>query len=377
MELILKAQFRDQIIKPVRLAGIITVCVALLISPCFSQTIITLAGDGNSISSGDGGASRSASVQHPNGVALDAKGNLYIADWYAHRIRRITPQRIITTVAGNGSEFLSGDGGLATRASLSNPKGAAVDSAGNLYIADTGNDRIRKVSPDGIISTAAGNGRQGFSGDGGPANLASVNRPGGVAVDREGNLYVADTLNHRIRRVDVRGIITTVAGNGKPALSGDDGPATSASLYHPNSIAVDARGNLYIADTNNSVVRKVNLEGTISTVAGDGKDRFSGDGGPAINASLSHPGGVAVDAAGNLYIADTLHSRIRKVSTSGTINTVAGNGDTGFSGDGGSPTKASLYNPHGVAVDNDGNLYIADSLNFRIRMVCSSRCQLQ
>jgi len=327
-------------------------------------TITTVAGNGSQGSSGDGGPAASASLNSPMGVAVDSAGNLDIADWGNSRIRKVSGGTI-TTVAGNGGYRFSGDGGPATSASLSDPCGAAVDSAGNLYIADFWNNRIRKVS-GGTITTVVGNGGGGFSGDGGPATSASLYFPCGVAVDLAGNLYIADTYNGRIRKVS-GGTITTVAGNGNHGYSGDGGPATSASLYQPEGVAVDSAGNLYISDTFNNRIRKVS-GGTITTVAGNGSKGFSGDGGLATSASLYYPWGVAADSAGNLYIADSNNGSIRQVSGE-TIATVAGNGTQGYSGDGGPATSASLYYPYGVAVDSAGNLYIADSSNSRIRKV--------
>ncbi len=341
-------------------------------------TITTVAGSGPTGFdaggfSGDGSLATSALLNMPEGVAMDPAGNLYIADTFNNRIRKVNPSGIITTVAGDGQEGFSGDGGPATSASLNEPAGVAVDPAGNLYIADHGNDRIRKVSPDGIITTMAGNGGFRFRGDGGPATSASLNEPAGVAVDPAGNLYIADQFNDRVRKVSPGGIITTVAGGGSPLFPdiGDGGPATSASLNEAAGVAVDPAGNLYIADQFNDRVRKVSLGGVITAVAGGGSPLFPdiGDGGPATSASLNRPAGVAVDAAGNLYIADTFNDRIRKVSLDGTITTVAGNGDLGFSGDGGPAVNASLARPTGVAVDAAGNLYIADQLNHRIRKV--------
>ncbi len=242
-------------------------------------------------------------------------------------------------------------------AALNQPYGVTPDSAGNLYIADDQNNRIRKVS-GGTITTVAGIGTMGFSGDGGPATSALLYIPHGVAADSAGNLYIADTGNLRVRKVS-GGTITTVAGNGTVSFSGDGGPATSASINIPYGVAVDSAGNLYIADTGNNRIRKVS-GGTITTVAGNGTASFSGDGGPATSASINEPWAVAVDSAGNLYIADYANNRIRKVS-GGTITTVAGNGVVGFSGDGGPATNALLGYPEGVAVDSAGNLYISDS----------------
>ncbi len=345
--------------------------MVLKISP--ASVLIVVAGKGTSGFSGDGGPATQASLFlalfQPSGVAVDAAGNLFIPEAYNHRIRKVSPGGIITTVAGNGNEGFAGDGGPATSASLNFPVGVAVDAAGNLYIADWNNFRIRKVSPSGVITTVAGNGISGFSGDGGPAASASLANPYGVAVDGAGNLYLPDGNNHRIRKVSPGGVITTVAGNGIRGFSGDGGPATSASLAQPHGVAVDGAGSLYIADQGNNRIRKVSLDGVITTVAGNGIPRFTGDGGSATSASLAFPYGVALDAAGNLYIADTANHRIRQLSPSGIITTVAGNGSFSFSGDGGPATGAALHFPGGLAVDVAGNLYIADTNNERIRKV--------
>ena len=330
--------------------------------------ISTVAGNGTERFSGDGGAATSASLVRPQAVAVDAAGNLFIADTFNHRIRQVSPDGIISTVAGNGRGGFSGDGGPATNASLVFPEGLALDAAGNLFIADAFNDRIRQVSPDGIISTVAGNGIRGFSGDGGPATNASLD-PDGLAVDAAGNLFIADAFNHRIRQVSPDGVISTVAGDGTERFSGDGGPATDASISFPHDLALDAAGNLFIADSSNHRIRRVSPDGIISTVAGNGFGGFSGDGGPATNASLRFPGGVALDAAGNLFIADRGNDRIRRVSPDDIISTVAGDGIHGFSGDGGPATNAALASPGSVAVDAAGNLFIADVRNSRIRVV--------
>jgi sugar lactone lactonase YvrE len=337
------------------------------VDPSGQLTIV--AGNGTPGFSGDGGPATSATLFTPKAVAVDAVGNIYIADTSNQRIRKVDSSGIITTAAGNGTYGFSGDGGPATGASLYSPSGVALDAAGNIYIADSRNHRIRKVDTSGIITTVAGNGTFGFSGDGGPATSATLSDPYGVAVDAAGNLYIVDQLNNRIRKVDTSGTIATVAGNGTPGFSGDNGPATSASLYSPSGVAVDAAGNLYIADTSNQRIRKVDTSGIITTVAGNGTGGYSGDSGPATSASLNYPYGVAVDAAGNLYIADESNQRIRKVDTSGIITTVAGNGTAGYSGDDGPAISATLYYPRGVAVDASGNLYIADLYNQRVRMV--------
>ena len=334
--------------------------------------IKTVAGNGNEGYSGDNGLAKEASLYVPQDVAVDSFGNLYIADSWNSRIRKVDINGIITTVAGNETPGFSGDGGLATEASLRYPYGVAVDSTGNLYIADLGNLNIRKVATNGIITTVAGNGIQGYDGDGGPATEASF-IPFYIAVDSSGNLYITDYENLRIRKVDTSGIITTVAGNGTLGFSGDGGPATEASLFWPRGVAVDSSGNLYIADSANYRIRKVDISGIITTVAGSETPGFSGDGGPATEASLYSPYGVTVDSTGNLFIASFSNNRIRKVDTSGIIATIVGSGCPfycgGFSGDGGLPTEASLRHPYGVAVDSSGNLYIADTENNRIRKV--------
>jgi len=329
--------------------------------------IATVAGNGTQGFSGDNGPATSAQLYWPEGVAVDSAGNLYIADQYNYRIRKVS-NGVITTVAGNGTASFSGDNGPATSAQLYGSHGVAAGPDGSVYIADSSNNRIRKVS-NGAITTVAGNGTPGFSGDNGPAASAQLSDPEGVTVDSAGNLYIADAFNNRIRKIS-NGVITTVAGNGTSGLgpSGDNGPATSAQLYSPKGVAVDSAGNLYIADTYDQVIRKVS-NGVITTVAGTGTHGpSSGDNGPATSASLFSPTGVAVDSAGDLYIADTGNSRVRKVSK-GVITTVAGNGGYGFSGDNGPATSAQLFNPEGVAVDPAGNLYIADTLDNRIRKV--------
>ena len=332
-------------------------------------TISTVAGNGTPGYSDGGGDARLASLWSPHGVALDTQGNLYIADTANARVRRVTPAGTISTVAGNGTHGYSGDGGDARLTSLWSPQGVALDTQGNLYIADMANARIRRVSPAGTISTVAGNGKRGFSGDGGDAQSASLRFPRGVALDTQGNLYIADEQNHRIRRVTPAGTISTVAGNGKGGFSGDGGDSASALLWSPFDLALDTQGNLYIADEQNHRIRRVTPAGTISTVAGNGKGGFSGDGGDAQSASLRLPRGVALDTQGNLYIADPANARIRRVTPAGTISTVAGNGTHGYSDGGGDARLASLWSPQGVALDTQGNLYIADEQNHRIRRV--------
>ncbi len=325
--------------------------------------ITTVAGNGAAGFSGDGGQATGAQLNSPGGLAVDSAGNLYIADSGNNRIRRVAVG-IITTIAGSATSGFSGDNGLATNAQLNFPTALALDNAGNLYIADVGNSAVRKVA-NGIIVTVAGTGSFGFSGDNGPAANAQLSDARGVAVDSGGNVYIGDTTNNRIRKI-THGIITTVAGIGTFGSAGDGGAAVSAQLSSPQGVAVDASGNLYIADTGDSRIRKV-ANGVITTVAGNGTAGYSGDGGPAVNAQLAGPIGVAVDGGGNLYISDTSNDRVRKVA-GGSINTIAGNGSFDFSGDAGPATNAQL-NPTGVAVDNNGNVYIADFQDYRIRKV--------
>jgi sugar lactone lactonase YvrE len=237
----------------------------------------------------------------------------------------------------------------------------ALDGTGNLYFVDRWNHRIRKVSADGIITTVAGTGSEGFSGDGGPATEAKLAAPHGLALDAEGNLIIADTVNHRVRRVDKNGIITTIAGTGRAGYTPEGGQATAARLNSPDGLAVDLQGNLYIADLFNHRVRKVSPDGVITLVAGTGKAGFSGDGGPAKEAELNSPSGVAVDTAGNVFVTDWTNHRIRKISPEGIITTVAGSDKKTFSGEGGPATEAGLRGPSGVIIDGEGNLYFADS----------------
>jgi sugar lactone lactonase YvrE len=331
--------------------------------------ITTVAGD-----TGDNGPAANASLSFPADVAIDSTGNLYIAD--AVGVRKVS-NGVITTVAGNGTAGFSGDNGPATNAQLSSPSGITLDSAGNLYIGDYGNGRVRKVS-NGVITTVAGSGRydssRGGIGDNGPATSAVLNSPTGLAFDAAGNLYIGDSYgDDRVRKVS-NGVITTVAGGGTTFL--DNGPATSTLLVGPTHVAVDSAGNLYISETGyiadsrytgavkGSRVTKVS-NGVITPVAGNGTPGFSGDNGPATSAQLN-PFGVAVDSAGDLYITD--RTRIRKVSK-GVITTVAGNGTPGFSGDNGPATSAQLYLPRGLALDSAGNLYVADTYNDAVRKI--------
>ncbi|MEI9971294.1 MAG: IPT/TIG domain-containing protein [Ignavibacteriota bacterium] len=328
--------------------------------------ISSIGGNGGLSYSGDGGPGTSAQLNAPQGVAVDSAGNVYIADTVNNVVRKLSATGTITTFAGNGSAGFGGDGGSPTAAQLNRPQGVAVDSNGNVYISDTQNARVRMVS-GGTITTVAGNGTPGFGGDGGSATAAQLYVPVGIAVDSSGNLYIADFTNNRVRKVS-GGSITTVAGNGIAGYAGDAGPAANARLNGPSGVAVDSGGNLYIADLNNNVIREVS-GGNIATVAGNGLPGVSGDGGLAVSAMLGSPNGVAVDSAGNLYVA-TGGATIRKVyASNGFITTIAGNGTRGYTGDGGAALQGELNGAVAVAVASNGNLYVADSANNAVRLL--------
>jgi len=333
----------------------------------------TVAGDGGS-QLGDGGPATKAGLCGPTDVALDAKGNMYILDTGdfcdgpgGATVRKVDPDGIISTFAGTGEYGFSGDGGPATKARLYSPSAVAVDRDGNLYISDGGVYRIRKVDENGIITTIAGTGERGYSGDGGPATSAKLTEPSQMTFDDRGNLYFVDYTT--VRKIDPSGTITTVAGTGRLGFSGDGGPAIEAR-FEANDLALDRGGNMYIADTENNRIRKVDKDGIIHTVAGTGKEGYSGDGGPAIKAALNLPTGIALDGEGNLFIACHHNSRVRKVDKDGTITTVAGTGGMGFNREKGPATKVWLNQPWDVYFDEDsGVLYIADAFNSRIRAV--------
>jgi sugar lactone lactonase YvrE len=339
-----------------------------------SGMITTVVGTGSAGYWGDAVPATQAELDRPNGIFVDAGGNIYIADTENRRIRKVHAiQGIITTIAGNGLSTYAGDNGPAVDASFRNPAGLWVDTTGNIYIADTENQRIRKVDIEtGIIDTIIGNGSSGYTGDGGPAIDATLRDPGDVCVNAAGDIIIADTVNNSIREVYAdTGLISTVAGEASGGFSGDGVPATATKLYFPGDISRDASGHFYIADTENNRIRKINaVTGIIETVAGNGLRSYSGDGGPATDAALKQPAGVSIDASGSIFIADTENHRIRKVDyDSGVITTVAGNGDSGFSGDDVPASGTKLNKPRGVYVDAAGNIFIADTENSRIRKV--------
>jgi trimeric autotransporter adhesin len=285
-----------------------------------------------------------------------------------------------TLVTGSLGAGYAGDGGLASEAQLTGPRGIAFNTAGDLYIADSGNHAVRKIAADGTITTVAGNGTAGFSGDGGKAIGALLNTPTAVAVDSKGNLYIADTLNHRIRKVNRAGIIDTVAGSGVLSavshgtggfgFSGDGGPAVGAQLSIPEGVAIDAQGNLYIADTGNDRIRKVDTNGVIRTIAGTGANSYSGDGGPAARANLYAPVGLAVGSGGSLYFSERYQQVVRMIAAGGKMVAIAGRGGIrGDAGDGGPAVRAKLNDPQAIAFDASGKLYVADTGNHRIRVV--------
>jgi uncharacterized protein (TIGR03437 family) len=336
-------------------------------------TVTTFAGSGVFRYSGDGGAATSAQLNTPMGVAVSyggAFGNsgvLYIADT-ANNVVRSVANGAIANVAGTGAAGFAGDGNAATGAQLNGPQGLAVDAAGNLYIADTENHRVRKVAGNGTISTVAGTGTAGFGGDGGAAGSAQLNLPYAVATDAAGNLYIAEFGGNRVRKVAANGNISTLAGNGITGFAGDGGQATSARLNGPRGVAVDSAGNVYIADTANNRVRQVAPGGVITTVAGTGSSGVSGDGGLALNALVGNPVAVATDSVGNVYIADG-SARVRKLFLSGLITTIAGAGTLGYSGDGGSAPNALLHGPSALAVNAAGSVWVADSSNNAVRLL--------
>jgi sugar lactone lactonase YvrE len=318
----------------------------------------------------------SVALERPAGVAFDAAGNLYIAETNNQEIRRVDTTGVLTTVAGTGVQGFGGDGGAAVAALLDSPSGVAFDAAGNLYIADAHNQRIRKITAvTGVITTIAGTGEAGFAGDGGAATAAELCLPTAVAVDGAGDVFVSDTGNHRVREIVATGAqagtIVTVAGSGVQGFSGDGGPATAAAIDSPDGLAVGATGLLYLADTHNQRIRAVNLAtGTIATVVGSGVVGSAGDGAAAAAAALALPRGVTVDAAGNLYFADMGNHRVRRVDAgTGVISTVAGNGVQGFAGDGGTATTSSLDSPRAATLTPAGLVTLGDTANQRVRQV--------
>jgi uncharacterized protein (TIGR03437 family) len=332
----------------------------------WSQTITTIAGNGTSGFSGDGGPAVQAQINHVVGLAIDPQGNMFLAEENNSRIRKVAPDGTISTFAGTGVPGFSGDGSPAASAQINRPTCVSTDQSGNVFICDNGNNRIRRVTPAGVISTIAGNGGNRFAGDG-VATQVGLWLPIRAVPDRNGNLYFVDQGAHRVLRIDPSGNLRTLAGNGSRGFSGDGGPASSAILDNPTAIAVDANGIVYFTDQSNQRIRKID-GGIITTFAGSGGLGFAGDGGPATSASFNFPGGIFFD--GNiLYLSDTLNRRIRRVDAQGVITTIAGTGALGFSGDGGPALQAMINDPFAIAVDPQGNVAFADTSNHRIRKI--------
>ncbi len=352
------------------LNGLLSVLILTEIGLAQSGTtyvISTIAGNGTQGYSGDGGPATSARLDRPYGVALDKAGNIYFSEPSNQRIRKVSANGVITTVAGTGSQGSAGDGGPATSAMLSQPSGIALDGNGNLYIADSANNLIRKVDSSGRITKFAGGGSAGFGGDGGPAIQAFLNGPMDVAADASGNVYIADQSNYCIRKVDTNGIITTVAGTpGFLGSSGDGGPALSATLSKPKGVAVDGVGNLFIADTLNGRIRKVYANGIIQTIAGGGNDQ-DWEGKVATSLNLNGISNLAADKSGIVYFSGD--NRVWRVNPSGIVNAIAGSADFGSTSDGVPATSTYLNSPAGIALDSTGKIYFADSLDQRIRLL--------
>lgn len=349
--------------------GWVALTVRILLATAQAAEITTVAGTGEAGFEGDGGPAAQARLNRPTAIFVDAAGTLYITD---ASIRTVDVTGTITTVAGNGTAGFGGEGEPAIEAALNTPHGIFVMAAGDILFCDTQNHRLRRIVPDGTIVTVAGTGTAGFTGDGGPAAEADLNRPHDVNIDALGNIFVADTNNHRVRRIATDGTISTVAGSGEASFSGDGGQATEAALNGPVGLGFDSTGVLYVTDRQNLRIRAIGTDGLIATVVGSGTTGFSGDGGPATEANTTRPRGISVQADGTLYFADRENNRIRRVSPNGTITTVAGNGERGFSGDDVLPTETALNFPRSVFAHASG-LYIADRENHRIRFINESQ----
>lgn len=351
------------------------VWMCLFLCAASEPKIVTAVGTGQPGYSGNGGPAVKARLNQPFDVAFDGHGDIYVSDTFNHRIRKIEHDTgIISTIGGNGSKGFSGDGGPAVRAQLNEPYGIAIDPQGNLFFADRLNCRVRRIDAGtGKITTTAGNGSKIYFGDGGPAEKAGLVEPNGVALTRDGKiLLIADVAGHRIRRVDLAtGLIDTFAGTGRPRHEGDGGPASQASVWGARAVDVGPDGSIYILEREGNRLRVVDPKtGVIRTLAGTGAKGDTGDGGPARTATFNGPKELAVDTKGNIWIVDTENHVIRKIdAATGQIQTVAGNGQPGGDGDGGPATQARLDRPHGVAIGPDGSCWIVDTGNHRVRSV--------
>jgi trimeric autotransporter adhesin len=343
----------------------------------FNGTIDTFAGSTFGYD-GDGGQAKAAKLGYVTGVTVDAAGNVYITDASANTIRKVNTSNVITTIAGQFAGFnvvtttFSGDGGPATAAHFNVPWSSVVDASGNIIVSDRGNNLLRKIDgATGIVTTIAGKLiDQGASGDNGPAIQALIGNPEGITSDAAGNLYIADSQNHIIRKISTTGVITTIAGMaGQAGYTGDGGPAISAKLSEPAGIAVDASGNIYFSD-NSAVIRRIATSGKIATIAGTGVEGYSGDGGKATEAQLLSPKGIVIAKDGSIVFADSGNNRIRRIAPEqDKIETIAGTGESGYAGDGGLAIDAKMFNPQGLAVDSNGNIYIAESGTGVIRII--------
>jgi len=330
-------------------------------------TMTTIGGNGTRAYGGDEGPATQASLEHPTAVAVTSTGIVYIADDPTNRVRKIDENGIMTTYVGTGKTDKQNKVRKPGKLNLLSAYGIATDHLDNLYVLSRGHGKIYKVTPDGKTSVIAGFGKIGFAGDGGPATEARFQWPNHLVADPDGNLYVADTGNNRIRKIDTNGIVTTIAGSGKGGFGGDGGPATEALLHAPSAIAIDAQGNLYTADFMNHRIRKIDTNGIITTVAGTGEPKYNGDDLPALEANIGEPCGVAVDSKGYVYIGDQINLRVRVVTPSGKLHTVAGIGKVGTQGDGGPAHLARMSNPDIITFDKDDNLYIPDNMAGLIR----------
>jgi sugar lactone lactonase YvrE len=337
-----------------------------------ASTLVTVAGDGTQGFGGDGGAAIAAQLSDPTGLTRGPDGALYVCDTANHRIRKIAADGTITTVAGTGERGWSGDGGPATGARLDEPFEVRFDAAGRLYWVERLSHTVRRVDPEtGIVTTIAGSGHSGFSGDGGPAVAAELNDPHSIAFDGTGDLYIADVKNHRIRKVDVkRGTIATFAGTGEKQVPADGAAIAGAPLSGPRALDFDRAGNLWVALREGNMVVKLDLaKGTIEHVAGTGEKGLSGDGGPAGDATLNGPKGLAVAPDGDVYVADTENHVIRRIDVkTRTIERVAGTGERGAVATG-TARESPLARPHGVFVDADGTVFIGDTEAQRVQVI--------